>query len=60
MTTNRILILGGYGSTGRPLARLLLAATDVDLILAGQEFGVGVDEGDVDAPRREITPALAH
>jgi saccharopine dehydrogenase-like NADP-dependent oxidoreductase len=36
MSTNRILILGGYGNTGLPLARLLLAATDARLILAGR------------------------
>ncbi|MEW5940168.1 MAG: saccharopine dehydrogenase NADP-binding domain-containing protein [Chloroflexota bacterium] len=33
-----ILILGGYGNTGRPLARHLLAQTDADLILAGRNF----------------------
>jgi saccharopine dehydrogenase (NAD+, L-lysine-forming) len=33
-----ILILGGYGNTGRPLARHLLAQTDVHLILGGRNF----------------------
>jgi saccharopine dehydrogenase-like NADP-dependent oxidoreductase len=36
MNNHRILILGGYGNTGRPLARLLLEATDVRLVLAGR------------------------
>lgn len=41
----RILILGGYGLTGKPLARHLLAETEVEIILAGrnltqaQQFG---------------------
>ena len=36
MSQKRILILGGYGSTGLPLARLLLANTDVSIVLAGR------------------------
>jgi saccharopine dehydrogenase-like NADP-dependent oxidoreductase len=36
MNGDRVLILGGYGNTGRPLARLLLEATDVRLVLAGR------------------------
>ena len=36
MSTDPILILGGYGSTGFPLARLLLGATDARLMLAGR------------------------
>lgn len=36
MTARHILILGGYGSTGLPLARLLLANTDVSIVLAGR------------------------
>ncbi|MBL7075436.1 saccharopine dehydrogenase NADP-binding domain-containing protein [candidate division KSB1 bacterium] len=31
-----ILILGGYGNTGRLLARLLLLETDVNLYIAGR------------------------
>ena len=38
MTAGRILILGGYGSTGRPLARLLLAESNAELILAGRRL----------------------
>jgi saccharopine dehydrogenase-like NADP-dependent oxidoreductase len=38
MKTNKILILGGYGNTGRPLTRLLLQETTVDLILAGRSL----------------------
>ena len=34
----KILILGGYGSTGRPLARLLLQETDDQITLAGRSF----------------------
>ena len=33
-----ILILGGYGNTGRPLARLLLQESDVQLVLAGRNL----------------------
>jgi saccharopine dehydrogenase (NAD+, L-lysine-forming) len=36
MDTKTIMILGGYGNTGRPLARLLLQETQVRLILAGR------------------------
>jgi len=36
METKVILILGGYGNTGRPLARLLLQESDAQLILAGR------------------------
>jgi len=33
-----ILILGGYGSTGLPIAQLLLSQTDVSLTLAGRNL----------------------
>jgi saccharopine dehydrogenase (NAD+, L-lysine-forming) len=33
-----ILILGGYGNTGRPLARLLLQESDAHLVLAGRNL----------------------
>lgn len=36
MNTRTFLILGGYGETGRRLARLLLQETDVRLVLAGR------------------------
>jgi len=36
MNLKTILILGGYGHTGRPLARLLLQETDVRIVLAGR------------------------
>ena len=36
MNMKRILILGGYGSTGRPLTELLLHETNAHLILAGR------------------------
>jgi saccharopine dehydrogenase (NAD+, L-lysine-forming) len=36
MKNPRILILGGYGNTGRALAPLLLQETDVNLVLAGR------------------------
>lgn len=39
MPEKRVLILGGYGNTGRPLARLLLQETDASLILAGRNLG---------------------
>jgi saccharopine dehydrogenase (NAD+, L-lysine-forming) len=34
----KILILGGYGSTGKPLARHLLEQTKVSLVLAGRHL----------------------
>ena len=36
MKKPRILLLGGYGNTGRALAPLLLQETDVNLVLAGR------------------------
>ncbi len=36
MTAKTIFILGGYGETGRRLAALLMAHTDVALVLAGR------------------------
>ncbi len=36
MSSRTILILGGYGGAGLPIARLLLQETDVDLVLAGR------------------------
>lgn len=36
MNTTTLVILGGYGTTGRLLARLLLQETDVRLVLAGR------------------------
>ena len=36
MAYRRLLILGGYGHTGRLIARLLLAETQLDLVLAGR------------------------
>ena len=36
MINKKILIIGGYGSTGKPIAELLLQETNVDLILAGR------------------------
>lgn len=38
MREQTFLILGGYGNTGRPLARLLLQETAVRLVLAGRSF----------------------
>ena len=37
MTT--ILILGGYGATGRPLAKHLLAQTGYNIVIAGRNLG---------------------
>jgi saccharopine dehydrogenase-like NADP-dependent oxidoreductase len=34
----RILILGGYGNTGRPLARLLLKESNARIVLAGRNM----------------------
>ena len=39
MQKNSILILGGYGNTGKALARLLLQETDAQLVLAGRNIG---------------------
>jgi saccharopine dehydrogenase-like NADP-dependent oxidoreductase len=36
MKSNRVLILGGYGSVGRSLTRLLLKETQVEVIIAGR------------------------
>jgi saccharopine dehydrogenase (NAD+, L-lysine-forming) len=38
MKTKTILILGGYGGTGRVVSRLLLKETDVDIIIAGRSI----------------------
>jgi hypothetical protein len=38
MPQKTILILGGYGNTGRVLARLLLQHTNADLVLAGRNI----------------------
>lgn len=38
MKYRRILLLGGYGNTGRPLAELLLQETDVHLVLGGRKL----------------------
>jgi hypothetical protein len=38
MNTDRLLILGGYGTTGRLIARLLLEQTDCRLVLAGRNL----------------------
>ncbi len=38
MENKTILILGGYGNTGRPLARLLLQESNVQLVLAGRNL----------------------
>ncbi len=35
----RILVLGGYGTTGRVLAELLLAHSDAHVVLAGRRLG---------------------
>ena len=38
MYSKHILILGGYGSTGFPIARFLLSLTDVSITLAGRNL----------------------
>jgi hypothetical protein len=38
MNNKKLLILGGYGNTGRLIARLLLQETDVQLLLAGRSI----------------------
>jgi saccharopine dehydrogenase (NAD+, L-lysine-forming) len=38
MSEKTVLILGGYGNTGRPLAQLLLQETDSNLMLAGRDL----------------------
>ena len=38
MNGKRVLILGGYGSTGFPIARLLLSQTDACITLAGRNL----------------------
>lgn len=39
MPIKQLLILGGYGNTGLPIARLLLAETEVAIRLAGRNLG---------------------
>ncbi|NHZ72507.1 MAG: polysaccharide biosynthesis protein [Aquificales bacterium] len=41
MDTKTILVLGGYGSTGRPLCNLLLQETDVRVVIAGRTLAKG-------------------
>ena len=36
MSGNTILLLGGYGSVGQRIARLLLKETQADLVIAGR------------------------
>ena len=38
MDNKTIMILGGYGNTGRPLARLLLQESNAQLVLAGRNL----------------------
>jgi saccharopine dehydrogenase (NAD+, L-lysine-forming) len=38
ITGKRILILGGYGNTGRPLAECLLQETDAHVVIAGRSI----------------------
>ena len=38
MNPKTILLMGGYGNTGRPLARLLLQETDATIVLAGRNL----------------------
>ena len=38
MENKTLLILGGYGNTGRPLARLLLQESNAQLVLAGRNL----------------------
>ncbi len=38
MENKTILVLGGYGNTGKPLARLLLQESDAQLVLAGRNL----------------------
>jgi len=62
MNSNTVLILGGYGGIGRPLARLLLEETPVDLVIAGrnakraEEVAVGLRR---DFPGRAVTSRYA-
>ena len=37
MDNKKLLILGGYGNTGRPLADLLLQESTVNLVIAGRD-----------------------
>ncbi len=46
MNNKRILILGGYGNTGRPLAEHLLRETAVHLILAGRNLARAKETAD--------------
>jgi saccharopine dehydrogenase (NAD+, L-lysine-forming) len=38
MGDRKLLILGGYGNTGRPLAQMLLQESDASLVLAGRDL----------------------
>jgi saccharopine dehydrogenase (NAD+, L-lysine-forming) len=53
----KILLLGGYGATGKPLARLLLKETSVDLVIAGRNEKKALDFSRIlqeDFPGRSI------
>lgn len=43
MKTKHILVLGGYGSTGLAIARVLLSQADVLIVLAGRSLGKAND-----------------
>ena len=62
MGSGKILILGGYGTTGRLLARLLLQETDIELVLAGrniQRAEKTADELNASFPGKRVTAACA-
>ncbi|HEU0296316.1 MAG TPA: hypothetical protein VFR47_26500 [Anaerolineales bacterium] len=40
MNRKLILILGGYGSTGFPIARFLLSQTDACITFAGRNLNI--------------------
>jgi shikimate 5-dehydrogenase len=38
MKTRKIIVLGGYGGTGRVLCRKLLEETEVEIVVAGRDM----------------------
>ena len=62
MSSKTILILGGYGGVGRSLAPLLLAYTDVSLVIAGRRLPAAeafANELKAQFPDRTIIPRVA-
>lgn len=47
MNKNTVLIFGGCGGVGKPLSRLILKETDVELIIAGRRKEKAVEFAEI-------------